>query len=65
MKTFKSHSVLKLHMRKKKHFRIDPHQTLYDRFYIVNYLHPGKVPIAHIWFCILSLQQGLASCAGR
>jgi hypothetical protein len=42
MKTFKSHSVLKLHMRKKKHFRIDPHQTLYDRFYIVNYLHPGK-----------------------
>jgi hypothetical protein len=35
---FKSYSVLKLHMRKKKHFKIDARNKEYDRFYIINYL---------------------------
>jgi hypothetical protein len=29
-------------MRKKKHFKISPRQALYDRFYAINYLEPGK-----------------------
>ncbi|KAF2078570.1 hypothetical protein CYY_000070 [Polysphondylium violaceum] len=41
-KTFKSPSVLKLHMKKKKHTRLNPLNTVYDRFYLLNYLEPGK-----------------------
>jgi len=41
-KTFKSPSVLKLHMKKKKHYKINSNNTQYDRFYIVNYVEPGK-----------------------
>ncbi|KAJ2003071.1 hypothetical protein GGI04_003015 [Coemansia thaxteri] len=41
-KTFTSAAVLRKHMRKKKHFKISSHNRLYDRFYIVNYLEPGK-----------------------
>eukprot|EP01112_Ceratiomyxa_fruticulosa_P015885 TRINITY_DN4741_c0_g1_i2.p1 TRINITY_DN4741_c0_g1~~TRINITY_DN4741_c0_g1_i2.p1 ORF type:complete len:326 (-),score=69.99 TRINITY_DN4741_c0_g1_i2:102-1079(-) len=41
-KTFKSPPVLKLHMRKKKHFKISPKNKIYDRFYVVNYLEMGK-----------------------
>ena len=29
-------------MRKKKHFKINPRNHGYDRFYIINYLEPGK-----------------------
>ncbi|KAJ2482584.1 hypothetical protein IWW56_000926 [Coemansia sp. RSA 2131] len=41
-KTFTSAAVLRKHMRKKKHFKISSHNRLYDRFYVVNYLEPGK-----------------------
>lgn len=35
---FKDYSVLKLHMRKKKHFKINARNKDYDKFYIINYL---------------------------
>ncbi|KAL6074688.1 C2H2 type zinc-finger-domain-containing protein [Balamuthia mandrillaris] len=41
-RTFKNHAVLKKHMRKKKHFKINAKHRFYDRFYMVNYLEPGK-----------------------
>uniref|UniRef100_A0A1B6FTR1 C2H2-type domain-containing protein n=1 Tax=Cuerna arida TaxID=1464854 RepID=A0A1B6FTR1_9HEMI len=42
-KVFKDRVVLKEHMRKKLwHKRINPENKEYDRFYIVNYLEPGK-----------------------
>lgn len=41
-KAFKEWSTLKDHMRKKGHKRIDPKNTEYDRFYLINYLEPGK-----------------------
>ncbi|KAI9329233.1 hypothetical protein DFJ73DRAFT_860861 [Zopfochytrium polystomum] len=41
-KLFKSSAVLRKHMRKKKHFKINPRNQGYDRFYIINYLEPGK-----------------------
>ncbi|KAI8323513.1 hypothetical protein GQ54DRAFT_237938, partial [Martensiomyces pterosporus] len=41
-KTFTSPAVLRKHMRKKKHFKISARNRLYDRFYVVNYLEPGK-----------------------
>ncbi|CAH1395147.1 unnamed protein product [Nezara viridula] len=36
-RTFKDRNVLKEHMRKKMHKRINPDNKVYDRFYIVNY----------------------------
>lgn len=41
-KTFTSPSVLRLHMRKKKHFKVNPNNSEYDKFYLVNYLELGK-----------------------
>ncbi|KAJ1964888.1 hypothetical protein IWQ62_002803 [Dispira parvispora] len=41
-KTFTSAAVLRKHMRKKKHFKISARNRLYDRFYVVNFLEPGK-----------------------
>jgi len=41
-KGFKEWNVLKDHMRKKSHKRIDPKNKKYDRFYLINYLDPGK-----------------------
>lgn len=41
-KTFTTPAVLRAHMRKKKHFKINPRNQIYDRFYIINYLEPGK-----------------------
>ncbi|XP_063223627.1 zinc finger protein 277 [Bacillus rossius redtenbacheri] len=41
-KYFKDRNVLKEHMRKKQHKRINPDNKLYDKFYIVNYLEMGK-----------------------
>ncbi|CAH1956565.1 unnamed protein product [Acanthoscelides obtectus] len=41
-KTFPDKSVLKEHMRKKLHKRINPSKTEYDKFYIVNYLEADK-----------------------
>ena len=37
-KTFRDKVVLKEHMRKKQHRKINPKNTSYDRFYIINYL---------------------------
>jgi hypothetical protein len=41
-KYFKTKTVLKEHMRKKQHKRINPKDTDFDRFYIINYLEVGK-----------------------
>lgn len=41
-KTFKNRDVLKEHMRKKSHKKINPKNSIYDKFYIVNYLEFGK-----------------------
>ncbi|KAJ3277849.1 hypothetical protein HK104_002914 [Borealophlyctis nickersoniae] len=43
-KIFKTSAVLRKHMRKKKHFKINPRNHSYDRFYIINYVEfePGK-----------------------
>ncbi|KAG0189346.1 hypothetical protein DFQ28_003514 [Apophysomyces sp. BC1034] len=35
-------TVLRKHMRKKKHFKIAAKNRQYDRFYVINYLEPGK-----------------------
>jgi len=39
---FEDNSKLKDHMKKKGHTGIDPKNTQYDRFYVINYLDPGK-----------------------
>jgi len=41
-KTFKSRDVLKEHMRKKSHKKLNPQNKYYDEFYLVNYLEFGK-----------------------
>ncbi|KAI8579859.1 hypothetical protein K450DRAFT_240658 [Umbelopsis ramanniana AG] len=41
-KMFTAAVVLRKHMRKKKHFKIAPNNRLYDRFYVINFLEPGK-----------------------
>eukprot|EP00124_Ichthyophonus_hoferi_P002503 Ihof_evm3s173 gene=Ihof_evmTU3s173 len=41
-KTFKTKDVLRAHMRKKKHFKLNSHNKDYDKFYMVNYLEEGK-----------------------
>ncbi|KAJ8917260.1 hypothetical protein NQ315_002277 [Exocentrus adspersus] len=41
-KTFPDRNILKEHMRKKLHKRINPNSMEYDKYYIVNYLELGK-----------------------
>ena len=41
-KVFKSRDVLKEHMRKKNHKKINPRNSDYDKYYIINYLEMGK-----------------------
>ncbi|XP_072175623.1 zinc finger protein 277-like [Diadema setosum] len=41
-KTFRDKTVLKDHMRKKQHRRLNPNNKAYDRFYVINYLEAGK-----------------------
>lgn len=41
-KTFPDRTIMKEHMRKKLHKRINPNTSDYDKYYIVNYLEPGK-----------------------
>lgn len=41
-KIFKDWFTLKEHMRKKQHRKINPLNKSYDRFYLINYLEPGK-----------------------
>lgn len=37
--TFQDYPTLRLHMRKKKHLQLRADCTLYDRFYLANYVH--------------------------
>ncbi|XP_065059174.1 zinc finger protein 277-like [Rhopilema esculentum] len=41
-KQFQDWNTLREHMRKKNHKRIDPKDKSYDKFYLINYLEPGK-----------------------
>jgi len=41
-KKFTNSTVLKLHMRKKRHFKLNTKNKSYDHFYIINYLEEGK-----------------------
>ncbi|XP_073974270.1 zinc finger protein 277 [Rhodnius prolixus] len=41
-KFFKDRNVLKEHMRKKAHKRVNPNNEMYDQFYLINYIEPGK-----------------------
>jgi len=41
-KTFKTRDVLKEHMRKKGHKKLNPRNKEYDQFYLVNYLEFGR-----------------------
>uniref|UniRef100_A0A8C2X3M9 Zinc finger protein 277 n=1 Tax=Cyclopterus lumpus TaxID=8103 RepID=A0A8C2X3M9_CYCLU len=41
-KTFRDKTTLKDHMRKKAHRRINASNSVYDRFYVINYLELGK-----------------------
>ena len=41
-KTFKTRDVLKEHMRKKGHKKINPKNANYDKFYVVNYQEFGR-----------------------
>lgn len=41
-KTFTDRAVLKEHMRKKLHKRINPRNKCYDKYFVVNYLEVGK-----------------------
>lgn len=40
--SFKTWDVLKEHMRKKNHRQLNPDNKKYDKYYLVNYLEPGK-----------------------
>lgn len=39
---FKDKTVLKEHMRKKQHKKINPKNRKYDKFYVINYLEMGR-----------------------
>ncbi|KAI6218039.1 C2H2-type domain-containing protein [Aphelenchoides fujianensis] len=41
-KTFADRIVLMEHMRKRQHKEVNPNNSYYDRFYIINYLELGK-----------------------
>ena len=41
-KTFGNREILKEHMRKKGHKKVNPKNEKYDKFYLVNYLEFGK-----------------------
>ena len=41
-KVFKTRDVLKEHMRKKNHKKINPRNADYDKYYLINYLEMGK-----------------------
>lgn len=41
--TFPNKAVLKKHLKNKNHFRIHPQNHSYDKYYVVNYIKPGKL----------------------
>lgn len=46
-RTFPERNVLKEHMRKKLHKRINPRNKEYDKYFIANYLKPEKKTQEH------------------
>uniref|UniRef100_A0A336MJW3 CSON001678 protein n=1 Tax=Culicoides sonorensis TaxID=179676 RepID=A0A336MJW3_CULSO len=44
-KTFKDRTVLKEHMRKKGHKRINPDNKFYDKFFLINYKGKSQSPV--------------------
>lgn len=62
-KVFKNHVILREHMRKKQHRCLNPKDTQYDRFYLLNYLKPGTP-----WEEVkqdLDSESDRESCSGR
>ena len=41
-KLFEDHATLMEHMRKRQHREVNPKNSYYDRFYVINYLELGK-----------------------
>mmetsp|Transcript_8078 Transcript_8078/g.13948 ORF Transcript_8078/g.13948 Transcript_8078/m.13948 type:complete len:478 (-) Transcript_8078:58-1491(-) len=39
---FRDYSMLRVHMKKKRHFKINSQNKIYDQFYLINYLEWGK-----------------------
>jgi hypothetical protein len=39
---FKDYATLRVHMKKKRHFKINGRNKIYDQFYLINYLEWGK-----------------------
>lgn len=42
IKKFKDKTTLVEHMKKKQHRRLDPSNLEFDKYYVINYLEPGK-----------------------
>jgi len=42
VKKYKDKNTLLEHMKKKNHRRLDPRNTDFDKYYMINYLEPGK-----------------------
>lgn len=59
-KTFPQRNILKEHMRKKLHKRINPQNRNYDEFYVINYLEEDKD-----WIAIEREQDHYAITRGR
>ncbi|XP_060079200.1 zinc finger protein 277-like [Ylistrum balloti] len=41
-RTFRDRAILKEHMRKKQHKKVNPKNKAYDKYYMINYLEMGK-----------------------
>lgn len=41
-RTFRDRPILKEHMRKKQHKKVNPKNKSYDKYYVINYLEMGK-----------------------
>jgi hypothetical protein len=39
---FKDYATLRMHMKKKRHFKVNGRNKIYDQFYLINYLEWGK-----------------------
>jgi hypothetical protein len=46
-KTFPDYIKYKSHLRKKKHFKLNPKDTSFDEYYIVNYSQPCSILLRH------------------
>lgn len=41
-RTFRDHEALRNHMRKKQHIRLNPRNSHWDQYYLINFLEPGR-----------------------